>query len=310
MISFGPVPSRRLGQSLGVNNIPPKVCSYACVYCQLGKAIKMQVNREEFYSTDLIQKDVEKRIRDARSRNEKIDYLCIVPDGEPTLEVHLADTIDFLNSTGIKTAVISNASLVDRQDVREDLSKASWVSLKVDAVSTDTWKKINRPHRALELDRMMDGIKEFAASYNGVLATETMLVKGINDDVDELQKVAAFIGSFQPDVAYVSIPTRPPAEKSVELPDEDIINRAFQVFSGSVNHVEYLIGYEGNTFAFTGNVEEDILSITSVHPMRQDAVEEFLEKSKSNWHVIRKMIEDERLVETEYGGKRFYMRKL
>jgi len=310
MISFGPVPSRRLGQSLGVNNIPPKVCSYACVYCQLGRAIKMQVEREEFYSPGQIQDDVEKRIRDARSRNEKIDYLCIVPDGEPTLDVNLGMEIEALTPAGIKIAAISNASLIDRQDVRDELAKASWVSLKVDAVSMDTWRKINRPHRSLELERILDGIKEFSLSYHGILATETMLVKGINDDQEELQRTASFIGSFQPDVAYISIPTRPPAEKSVELPDEDAINRAFQVFSGSIDNVEYLIGYEGNTFAFTGNVEEDILSITSVHPMRQDAIEEFLEKSKSNWHVIRKMIEDNRLVETEYGGKRFYMRKL
>jgi len=310
MISFGPVPSRRLGQSLGINNIQPKVCTYACVYCQLGKAIKMQVDRGTFYSTGQIQKDVEKRINDARSRNEQIDYLCIVPDGEPTLDVHLGDTIDVLKKTGIKTAVISNASLVDRQDVRDELGKAGWVSLKVDAISGDTWRRINRPHRQLDVERILDGVKEFAASYHGILATETMLVKGINDNEEELQRIASFIGSFQPDVAYISIPTRPPAEKSVELPDEGSINRAFQVFSDSIENVEYLIGYEGNTFAFTGNVEEDILSITSVHPMRQDAVEDFLQKSGSNWNVVRNMIENDRLVETEYGGKRFYMRKL
>lgn len=310
MISFGPVPSRRLGQSLGVNNIPPKVCTYACVYCQLGKPRRMQVNRQEFYSPAMIHEDVEQKIHEARAREERIDYLCIVPDGEPSLDENLGVTIDGLKETGIKTAVISNASLVDRQDVRDELAKASWVSLKVDAMSRDTWRKINRPHRRLDLERILDGVKEFAASYHGILATETMLVKGVNDNEEELQRIASFIGSFQPDVAYISIPTRPPAEMSVELPDEKSINRAFQVFSDSIENVEYLIGYEGNTFAFTGNVEDDILSITSVHPMRQDAVEEFLQKSGSNWNVIRNMIENERLVETEYGGNRFYMRKL
>lgn len=310
MISFGPVPSRRLGQSLGVNNIPPKVCTYACIYCQLGKARKMKVEREEFYSPRVVLEDVEKRIADARSRNEKIDYLCVVPDGEPTLDVNLGNIIDGLSETGIKTAVISNASLIDREDVREELRRASWVSLKVDAVNPDTWRAVNRPHRSLDLDSICTGIKKFAESYDGILCTETMLVRGVNDREDVLHKVAEFLSSFKHDISYVSIPSRPPAEKSVEIPGEESINRAFQMLQSRLEHVEYLIGYEGNSFAFTGNVLEDILSITSVHPMRQDAVEEFLEKSDSSWDVVKKMIDEEKLVETEYDGNRFYMRKL
>ena len=310
MIAFGPVPSRRLGQSLGINNIPPKICTYACVYCQLGKARKMQVERQTFYSVEDIVADSGKKIQNARSRNERIDYICIVPDGEPTLDSNLGEEISLLKQTGIKTAVISNASLVDDTKVQSELNRADWVSLKVDAVSRDIWRKINRPHKLLDLEKVQKGMGEFADMFSGKLVTETMLVQGFNDNADELYKIASFIASLNPAIAYISIPIRPPAEEKITAADEHSITQAFQIFSEKIDSVEYLIGYEGNSFAFTGNVEEDILSITSVHPMREDAVGEFLSKSGSNWDVISQMIQDQKLIETEYNGKKFYMRKI
>lgn len=310
MIAFGPVPSRRLGQSLGINNIPPKICTYACVYCQLGKARKMQVERQTFYSVEDIVADSGKKIQNARSRNERIDYICIVPDGEPTLDSNLGEEISLLKQTGIKTAVISNASLVDDTKVQSELNRADWVSLKVDAVSRDIWRKINRPHKLLDLEKVQKGMGEFADMFSGKLVTETMLVQGFNDNADELYKIASFIASLNPAIAYISIPIRPPAEEKITAADEHSITQAFQIFSEKIDSVEYLIGYEGNSFVFTGNVEEDILSITSVHPMREDAVGEFLSKSGSNWDVISQMIQDQKLIETEYNGKKFYMRKI
>jgi len=135
MIVFGPVPSRRLGQSLGINNIPPKICTYSCVYCQLGRTAKMQVKRKEFYRPEKLANDVEARIEILRGKEEPVDYLTFVPDGEPTLDVNMDREIELLKHVGVKVAVITNASLIWDADVRETLSKADWVSLKVDAVS-------------------------------------------------------------------------------------------------------------------------------------------------------------------------------
>lgn len=310
MIAFGPVPSRRLGQSLGINNIPPKICTYSCVYCQLGSTIKMQVDRQLFYVPEELLKSVQRKVSSAQEKEETIDYLTFVPDGEPTLDVNLGDEIALLGALEIKTAVISNASLIWREDVREELGQADWVSLKVDAASEETWRRINRPHGKLNLASIQEGMLEFARHYDGALMTETMLVDGVNDGEENVRKVADFLARLQPDRAYLAIPTRPPAEPWARSPGEPMINRAYQVLSESVDHVEYLIGYEGNAFAFTGDVEQDLLSITAVHPMREDAVDAFLARAGADWTAVHQLVVQDRLVEAEYEGHRFYLRRL
>ena len=231
MPAFGPIPSRRLGRSLGINNIPPKVCSYSCVYCQVGRTVKMQIERQAFYRPDELLKDVEKKINEVRKAGESIDYLTFVPDGEPPLDVNLGREIDLLKPFGFKIAVITNASLIWRDEVKNDLMKADWVSLKVDAVNEDVWRKVNRPHRSLQLSSILDGMLAFARIYKGELATETMLVKGLNDSPEHAEEIAGFLAQLKPDKAYISIPIRPPAETWVRPPDEDVINAFYQIFN-------------------------------------------------------------------------------
>jgi wyosine [tRNA(Phe)-imidazoG37] synthetase (radical SAM superfamily) len=309
VIAFGPVPSRRLGRSLGINNVPPKVCSYSCVYCQLGRTIKMSAERQEFYRPEDVLEAAREKVERAQQTGEPIDYLSFVPDGEPTLDTNLGQEIDLLRSLGIKVAVISNSSLVWHEDVRDELGKADWVSLKVDSTRDDTWHEIDRPHGSLRLDSILQGMEEFAVSFEGQLVTETMLVQGVNDSPERLAEVAAFISQFGPSVAYLSVPTRPPAEDWVQVPADEVLNHAYQVFSERLDHVEYLIAYEGHEFAFTGQVEEDLLSITSVHPMRRDAVEEFLSKAEEDWSVVERLLEEGLLSEIEYSGATFYLRR-
>jgi len=311
-LAFGPVPSRRLGRSLGVNNIPPKTCSYSCVYCQLGRTSNMLVDRQTFYKPEHILTQVKRKINEATLRGEKINYITFVPDGEPTLDVNLGREISLLKHIGIPIAVITNASLLWREEVKEDLLAADFVSLKVDAVSIDLWRRINRPHKDLKLDTILDGIKQFAKSFEGILVTETMLIDGVNYE-DELERIANFLeGLVKLDKAYIAIPTRPPTEKWVKPAKEETLNVAFQTFSKKLgsNRVEFLIGYEGNAFAFTGNVKEDLLSITAVHPMREEAVAELLKKANANWQIIDELLRNGELVRLEYEGNTYYMRKL
>ena len=310
MIAFGPVPSRRLGRSLGINNIPPKNCTYSCVYCQLASPSTMTLNRRDFYEPERIVKTVRYKVEKAREQGETIDYLTFVPDGEPTLDVNLGREIDMLKPLGIKIAVISNGSLVWREDVRQDLAKADWVSLKVDAPSERVWRRVNRPHGRLRLSTVQDGMLAFATEYDGILATETMLIAGVNDTQQSLQQLAGFLECLDPDRAYLAIPTRPPGDEWVRAPDEESINRAYQMISKRVEWAEYLIAYEGNTFAFTGDAREDLLSITAVHPMREDAVGAFLERAEADWDVVNRLIEENRLVATEHEGHTFYVRRL
>jgi wyosine [tRNA(Phe)-imidazoG37] synthetase (radical SAM superfamily) len=308
---FGPVPSRRLGRSLGVNNIPPKTCSYSCVYCQLGRTNNMLVDRRAFYEPDQILAQVERRIDEVESRGGKIDYITFVPDGEPTLDVNLGREIMLLKHFGIPVAVITNASLLWNDDVRGDLLAADFVSLKVDAVSPDLWRNINRPNKDLKLDVILDGIRQFSRSFKGVLVSETMLIDNI-DYGGELERIAGFLGGLDKlDKAYVAIPTRPPAEKWVKPAREEKVNTAFQLFVKRLGNdrVEYLIGYEGNAFAFTGDVREDLLSITAVHPMREEAVRELLRRAGASWQIVDELLRNGKLVRLEYEGKIYYMRR-
>ncbi|MFO7991030.1 MAG: radical SAM protein [Thermoplasmata archaeon] len=309
-IAYGPVPSRRLGQSLGINNIPPKICTYSCIYCQLGRTIDMRADREEFYSFDEILESVQEKVDNAVENHETIDYLTFVPDGEPTLDVNLGEEIEAAKELGYKVAVISNSSLIWDKQVREDLYGADRVSLKVDAVSPDVWKKVNRPHKKIDMDEMMTGMYEFVDSFSGEVDTETMLVEGVNDDTEELKKTADKILDIRVDGSYIAIPTRPPAEDWANPPAESKITEAYHIFSERGLDTEYLIGYEGDAFASSGDVKEDLLSITSVHPMRERQVDKLLSKSNSGWDAVQKLLDDGLLTETEYEGEKFYMRKL
>jgi wyosine [tRNA(Phe)-imidazoG37] synthetase (radical SAM superfamily) len=310
MIAFGPIPSRRLGRSLGINNIPPKICSYSCVYCQLGRTLKLQTERQRFYSPEEIFQAVDEKTKAARRKKEPIDFLTFVPDGEPTLDLNLGKEIEQLKVFGRRIAVISNSSLIWDKDVRADLNRADWVSLKIDALSEATWRKINRPHKALRWEQILEGIKAFARDFKGFLATETMLIQGLNDDPQELEKIAEFIRTLRVKKSYILIPTRPPAESWARPANERFVAAAYELFQRKAISTEYLIGYEGDAFAFTGNAEEDLLSITSVHPMREEAVRAFLEKARADWDVVRRLIQEDQLIEVEYENKKFYLRKL
>lgn len=309
-MTFGPVPSRRLGRSLGINNIPPKICTYACVYCQLGRTLTMQTERTDFHDPDLIFEEVRNRIKEVRTAGGSIDYLSFVPDGEPTLDLNLGRDIELLRPLGIRIAVITNASLIWREDVREELALADWVSLKVDAVRDDVWRRIDRPHGRLRLSQVLDGALAFSESFAGRLVTETMLVEGVNDSGDLLEELAAFLARLGPETAYLAIPTRPPAEENVRAPDESGITSAWSVLSGAVDNVELLTGYEGDTFFSGGRVDEDLLAITSVHPMRADAVAALLARRGADRSVVQRLVDEGELVEVEYGGQEFLTRKL
>jgi wyosine [tRNA(Phe)-imidazoG37] synthetase (radical SAM superfamily) len=305
--SYGPVPSRRLGKSLGVNNIPAKVCTYACIYCQVGRTTKMQIDRGVFYEPVNIFRDVQFRLAKAHAAAEQVDYLTFVPDGEPTLDANLGREITLLKTLEVPIGVITNSSLMGCADVREELSAADWVSLKIDAVREAIWRQINRPHKSLQLFAILDGMLEFADAFAGKLVTETMLVRGINESDDHIREIADFVSKLQPDTAYLSIPTRPPAESWGRGPDEERINRAYQVFSEKVQRVEYLIGYEGDAFAYTEDIEKDILSITAVHPMRKEALSKLLSRAGAAWDLVDRLVAGGDLKVSEYEGHLFYL---
>jgi wyosine [tRNA(Phe)-imidazoG37] synthetase (radical SAM superfamily) len=308
MISFGPVPSRRLGKSLGINNIiRPKVCSYSCVYCQVGKTARPSLRRQPFFKPDVIMKEVEAHLKKLSSGDQP-DYLTFVSNGEPTLDIHLGKSIKLLKKLNVPIAVITNSSLLSDESVRDDLNQADWVSMKVDAADAGTWQKVNCPVEGLSFDTLLEGLSLFAGEYNGKLMTETMLCKGLNDNEDNLKSVATIIKKLTPGRAYISIPIRPPADKGIMPPDLEKLNIAWQIYREAGLDTELLTGFEGVNTGFTGNIYEDILNITAVHPLREDTLRELLEKNNSDFSIVESLL-GQRLVRVAvYQGKKFYLR--
>ena len=309
MTIFGPIPSRRLGASLGVNNIPYKICSYNCVYCQVGRTLHMQMKRTLYSNPSEVFDEVKKKVERIRETQQNVDYISIVPDGEPTLDSSLGELIERLKELGLPVAVITNSSLTWDKSVQEDLKKADWVSVKIDAVSPNTWKQINRPHASLSLDEILQGMQEFAGSYTGTLCTETMLVKDLNDNPEELTAIANFVKSrISPYKAYIGVPTRPPAEPWVSRPEPESITAAYAIFTKEGLNAETLTGYESSGFVVTDNPVEEILEITSVHPMRRDAVEDVLNRFGVGEEVLQQLVKEGRIRKVHYEGWDYYIR--
>jgi wyosine [tRNA(Phe)-imidazoG37] synthetase (radical SAM superfamily) len=200
-VVFGPVPSRRLGRSLGINHIPPKSCSYSCVYCQLGPTRRKELEPRPFRAVRELVREVARRVDVLRAMGESPDFLTFVPDGEPTLDAHLGEMLARLRRLGTPLAVLSNGSLAWREDVRRRLSLADWVSFKVDAGDERTWRRVDRPPRDLPLALVQDGMLRFRRGFRGVLTTETMLIRGRNDSDEAIESTAAFLERLRPDRA-------------------------------------------------------------------------------------------------------------
>ncbi len=308
MISFGPVPSRRLGKSLGINNIiRPKVCSYSCIYCQVGQTMNPSLTRQLFFTPEQIFIEVDNHLAKLAAE-DRPDYMTFVSNGEPTLDMNLGKSIEMLKGLGIPIAVITNSSMLPDPHVRSELMQADWVSVKVDAADADTWQKVNRPAEGLKFENLIDGLKIFAGEYGGELRTETLLCKGINDSQANLKGVAGIISTLAPGRAYISIPIRPPAEKSVMPPGVETVNLAWQIFREAGIETELLTGFEGVDTGFTGNIYEDILNITAVHPLREDALMELLAKNGANFSIVESLLSQRLIRRSLYQGKKFYLR--
>jgi len=312
MILYGPVPSRRLGQSIGINNIPPKTCSYSCIYCQLGRTDRMQIKRQEFYKPEDIYLEAEVKLEQLKAENRTADYFSFVPDGEPTLDINLGAEIDLLKPFKVRIAVITNASLLWMDDVKEDIMKADWVSVSIDAADEDVWRRIDRPHGALRHIDILNGIIEFSKKYRGTLVTETMLVEGVNDHDTCVGKISEQFSLIQPSKAYILVPTRPPAESSVKRAAKSSLSSAVRMIRRvSGIDVECITGDEKEEgFFFSESVAEDILSIASVHPIREDIIDGLLKKRNADKTIISEMVKKGELCEFQYEGKRFYRKKI
>lgn len=227
---FGPVPSRRLGYSLGVDIIPHKYCNFDCIYCQIGKTTIKTSPRAHFFDPET----VAEQVNDAIQNSEKIDFVTFSGSGEPTLNENLGIIIHELKkSTTIPIAVITNSSLLSNEDVRNDLMNADVVLPSLDAASDKLFKLINRPQAHINFTSIVNGLKAFRKQYNGRIWLEIMLIKGINDTDDELRNLKKIIKNLSADKIHLNTVTRPPSEKNAGQLNHDELERIMNLFGNT-----------------------------------------------------------------------------
>ena len=270
---FGPVPSRRLGQSLGIDTIPLKTCNWNCIYCQLGRTIPLTNERREYVPTEDILVEVEQALRSRE--NEKIDWVTFVGSGEPTLHSRFGELIRCVKAlTTLPVAVITNGSLLYKPEVREELSAADAVLPTLDAGAAELYRQINRPHPQTTFERLVDGLIAFREGYRGKLWVEVMLVRGLNDTSQTLEDIAKVLQRVKPDAVHINLPTRPPAETWVQPADSEGLMRALSIL-GNIATVVHPA--EGNfDLNSNENIVDAVIGIITRHPMRQDELERTL----------------------------------
>jgi wyosine [tRNA(Phe)-imidazoG37] synthetase (radical SAM superfamily) len=263
---YGPVPSRRLGQSLGVDPIPFKSCNYNCVYCQLGRTAPLINKRKVFFPPQNILAEVNTAL--ARIGPDQIDYITFVGQGEPLLCASLGWLIHEVKTvTKIPVAVITNGSLLFMPEVQNSLCPADVVIPTLDAVDEETFHRINRPWPKLHINEIIEGMVTFREMFKGRLWIEVMLVKGLNDTEEALSNIAKALRRIQPDQVHLNIPVRPPAEGWVEPPDNIGLMRAIV---GLRKVAPMVLPTEG-VFRLTKDLPtvDAIFEIIRRHPMRE-----------------------------------------
>jgi len=264
---FGPVPSRRLGQSLGIDTIPLKTCNWNCVYCQLGRTLPLTNERREYIPREEILAEVKSAL--ASHKPGEIDWITFVGSGEPTLHSGMGWLIRQVKAlTAIPVAVITNGTLLYQPEVREELSEADAILPTLDAGNAALYRKINRPHPEATFERHVDGLINFRKEYHGKLWVEVMLVRDLNDTEQALTELAATLQKIQPDEVHIILPTRPPVETWVQPPDEEGLLRARAI----LGNVASVIHSASGTFDLSGftSLVDAVVSIVTRHPMRED----------------------------------------
>lgn len=307
-LAFGPIPSRRLGRSLGVNTIPAKACTYGCVYCQVGPTTDRDPEPRDVFPPGEVRDAVARHLAAVRAAGQGVDWLSIVPDGEPTLDRRLGETIDLLRGLGLPVAVFTNGSLLWRPEVRARLARADLVSLKVDTVDPAAWRRVDAPSRGLDLAAVLAGEQAFAREYRGRLITETMLVAGLDDADAGVAATADFVATLHPEIAYLAVPVRPPTRRGVRGPDEASLVRAHAAFAARLPRVELLTGHETAGYAHTGDARSDLLAVLAVHPLREGAIRQLLADDGADWSLVEALEAEGALVSNVYQGDRYWLR--
>jgi len=275
---FGPVPSRRLGLSLGIDPLPFKTCNWNCVYCQLGRTSPLTLERGEYMPRQDLITEVEQYLGSIQPGD--VDWITFVGSGEPTLHSGLGWMIRQVKAlTDLPVAVITNGSLLFLPELREELSAADAILPTLDAGNSNLYQQINRAPPSFSFERLVDGINLFRQMYSGNIWIEVMLIKDLNDTPEALQEIAQLLQRLKPDSVHITLPIRPPAEAGIQPSDEFGLMRAKRIL-GEISPVSIPVAVETQAI-YDGDLCETILNIVTRHPMQEDELRSLL----NHWSI-------------------------
>ena len=270
---FGPVPSRRLGRSLGIDPVPLKTCNWNCVYCQLGRSTPVVGERRDYFPPEDILAEIEEAL--AKLAPGDVDWITFAGSGEPLLHASIGRLVAGVKRiTQLPVALLTNGSFLHLPEVRDAVRGVDAVLPSIDAGSADVFRRVDRPHGAISFEMHVHGLIAFREAYRGKFWPEVMLVKGLNDSEQALADIAAVLEKLRPDIVHINVPTRPPAETWVEPPDDEGLMRAVAILGRSVR-VALPAEAEIDLRSF-GTAVDAVIGIVSRHPMREEEIRRIL----------------------------------
>ncbi len=299
---FGPVHSRRLGLSLGIDPVQDKTCTLDCVYCQLGTTSLKTLERGVYAPAEAVLEEV----RSVIATGKKMDYITFSGTGEPTLNIELGSMISGIKAmSDVPVAVITNSTFLHLKDVRTDLMQADLVIPSVDAVTPEVFARINRPHADIDCARMLDGLETLSHTYTGRLWVEVMLVQGINDNQEELEALANYLNRLECEKIQINTVTRPPAENDCSAVADCILDYARQLFGPRAE----IIG--SSPELCSAPADEDpcigIHALVRSHPCTIEQLCSALGLNHAQSETaLQKLLAQKKIEKTGHGSKIFY----
>lgn len=302
---YGPVPSRRLGRSLGIDLVPYKTCTYDCVYCQLGRTTDRTIMLKEYVPVEEVLEELGRKL----AEGDKPDYITLAGSGEPTLNSGLGRLIEGVKAMArIPVAVITNGSLMWDRRAAESLVSADLVVPSLDAGDKQMFQRINRPHGGIEFERMVEGLISFREEYKGQIWLEVMLLDGWNDDLEHAKKIAKIAASIRPDRVQLNTAVRPPAEPGVRPLSKERLKEIARYFPMPVDIISSPAATIEETASRQGNVREQILAMLRRRPCTSEDVAHGLGQHRlSVLKELESMVEDGSIQKREQDGRWYYL---
>ena len=299
---FGPVPSRRLGRSLGVDLVPLKTCSFDCIFCQLGRTPEPTMQRMEYVPTESVIQELEQWLE----TSNQADFITLSGSGEPTLHSKFGEIMQFVKDhSEIPTAILTNGSLLSMPEIREQAQLANMLKVSLSAWDQASLEKINRPHSEVSFNDIIKGLRQFSTEYKGSLMIEVFLIQGINDHQEGVSKIAEYINELDVEKVQFNTIIRPPAEKGLQAVPAEKLQELSQDFNPDV---EIVTDYKANP---DKRITSSVNSVLALLKRRPCTIEELIEVSgRSSIEVedsIRELLQRNAIKMFRQDGKEYYL---